>query len=332
MKHRRGLPAGMTLVELLVVIAIIATLVGLLLPAVQAARESARRTQCGNHIRQLAIAWQTHHSSQGHFPGGGWGWEWVGDPDRGFGRGQPGAWIFNILPHIEQEPLWSMAAGIDDAAAKRRTLSEMCQVPLPILHCPSRRPAKLTLAKGHWAPPNANRIREVAKTDYAANCGSTARVDWVHPTNVANGESDQWWTTNGDPLFARLDGVSGSGSYVTAAHVTDGLSNTYLVGEKNLNPDCYDGVIAYSRYDGGDNEVAYGGWNRDYYRSAYYGTPRPDTPSFRGETIFGSAHTGSIAMAFADGSVRQVPYSVDAEVHRRLASRNDGQPAGPGDL
>jgi len=332
MKYRRGFPTGMTLVEILVVIAIIATLIGLLLPAVQAARESARRVQCGNHIRQFATAWTAHHASHGHFPGGGWGWEWVGDPDRGFGRGQPGAWIFSILPYIEQEPLWSMAAGISDTATKRQKLTEMCQTPLPILHCPSRRPAKLTLAKGHWAPPNANRVREVAKTDYAANCGSSGHVDWVHPANTANGESEQWWAANGEPLFQKLNGVSGSGALINSAHITDGLSNTYLVGEKHLNPDCYDGVIAYSRYDAGDNEVAYAGWNRDFYRSSRYGTPRRDTPALSAHTIFGSGHPLSINMAFADGSLRSVPYDVDPDVHRRLASRNDREIASPDDL
>ena len=86
-----------TLVELLVVIAIIAMLVTLLLPAVQAAREAARNTQCLNQVRQMALAWLNHESAQGFYPSSGWGWRWQGDPDRGYGKDQPGGCFYDIL-------------------------------------------------------------------------------------------------------------------------------------------------------------------------------------------------------------------------------------------
>src|SRR5262245_41163640 len=93
---------GFTLVELLVVVAIIGILVALLLPAIQSARESARKAQCADNIKNLTLAALNHHDVIRHFPTGGWGWSWVGDPDRGFGKDQTGGWMFNILPFIEE--------------------------------------------------------------------------------------------------------------------------------------------------------------------------------------------------------------------------------------
>src|SRR5262245_38768587 len=100
---RRG--AAFTLVELLVVIAIIGVLVALLLPAVQAAREAARRSQCANNLKQMALACLSHHDAKGYFPSSGWAWGVTGDPDRGSGKEQPGSWCYNILPYMEQQAL-----------------------------------------------------------------------------------------------------------------------------------------------------------------------------------------------------------------------------------
>src|SRR5580704_3307891 len=91
-----------TLVELLVVITIIGILVALLLPAVNSARESGRRAQCANNLKQLSAACLQHDEGQGYYPGGGWGSSWVGDPSLGYGRRQPGSWLYSILPNLDQ--------------------------------------------------------------------------------------------------------------------------------------------------------------------------------------------------------------------------------------
>jgi prepilin-type N-terminal cleavage/methylation domain-containing protein len=323
-----------TLIELLVVIAIIALLIGLLLPAVQTARESARRAACGNNLRQLGIAWQAHAAAHDAYPGGGWGWDWIGDPDRGRGRDQPGGWVYNTLDFLEQTTLRQLGAGQTDPARKRAALTQLATVPLQVLHCPSRRPASITAVKPHWRPPNANFTGMVAKSDYAANLGDCDFPDIADPSSYATGDNQAWWN---EPVqksrLAKLNGLAAWGNTVVPAHVRDGTSNTYLVGEKSLNPDSYGGVgeSGSATYDLGDNEVAYTGFNRDIVRSANW-PPRRDTPGLNTGMHFGSAHHGGFAMCFADGAVRWLPYTLDPLVHRRLAVRNDGNPVSPDGL
>ena len=130
--------AGFTLIELLVVMSIISILIGLLIPAVQAAREAARRTQCVNNLHQIGLAVLQHEVAKQYFPTGGWGWWWVGDPDRGTDENQPGGWIYNILPYIEQQAVHDLGMG-KDTATKQSMAVQMQGTIIPGFNCPSRR-------------------------------------------------------------------------------------------------------------------------------------------------------------------------------------------------
>src|SRR5215469_8840286 len=106
LRSLRGARRGFTLIELLVVITIIGILIALLLPAINAAREAARRFSCSNNLKQMGIAVSNHLSAYKCLPTGGWGWDWIGDPNRGFGRRQPGDWAFCLLPWMEHKEMW----------------------------------------------------------------------------------------------------------------------------------------------------------------------------------------------------------------------------------
>ena len=127
---------GFTLVELLVVITIIGVLIALLLPAVQAAREAARQAQCSNNLKQMALACLSHEQANGFLPSSGWGWTWAGDPDRGFGKKQPGGWHFSILPYMGLDNVHDVGLGKNYAGDVIAA-----ETPVSTFGCPTRRPA-----------------------------------------------------------------------------------------------------------------------------------------------------------------------------------------------
>jgi prepilin-type N-terminal cleavage/methylation domain-containing protein/prepilin-type processing-associated H-X9-DG protein len=315
---------GFTLVELLVVITIIGILISLLLPAVQAAREAARRSQCSNNLRQLGLGALQHLEAHGYFPTGGWGYRWVGDPDRGFGHSQPGGWVYNILPYIEQQALHDAGKGLSDAE-KRTAAARVVMTPLALLNCPTRR-QPLLYPQGASVPLNADSISMSAKTDYAANSGSDGSSFETSGPSLGNipaidAGTYAWNVTS-------RNGICYQVSEVKMAQVRDGASNTILIGEKYLNADHYTtGAM------GGDNETMYGGPNVDNFRMTYYNATNPsaskvpwqDRPGIIAPWRFGSAHASGCNMVFCDGSVRQMSYSVDPLTFSYLGSRSDMQ-------
>jgi prepilin-type N-terminal cleavage/methylation domain-containing protein len=299
--------AAFTLVELLVVIAILAMLVTLLLPAVQAARESARRAQCMNHLKQIALAALNHESAQGFFPHGGWGFRCMGLPDRGFGPEQPGGWVYNILPFIEEEALHQLGAPQPTA----EHLKQVAETPVAALNCPSRRESRPFQAgplpwQPYWTAP----LEVVARNDYAVNAGHL-RIDHAGPASRDGPR----------PPVAITAGVAGRAWVVDVQKITDGLSKTYLVAEKYVNPDNY-----LNGQDLGDNENTYIGSDRDVFRHSFQ--PCRDRPGLDCSYSFGSAHSSGFQAVFCDGAVRMVDFSVDVAVHERLVDRSDGRGGG----
>ena len=296
---------GVSLIELLVVIAIVAALMALLLPAVQAAREAARRTACRNHLKQIGLAMLNHESTHGRLPSNGWGWGWVGEPDRGSGKSQPGGWIYQLLPHVEATAVMSLP--------KER----MVQTPVPLFVCPSRRSPEpsatlptLNLRNAPWTPLSA-------KTDYAINEGDfITDTPEGPPTLVAGDDPNYPWTD-----VSKATGVCFLRSEIGLRDITDGASNTYLAGEKYVTRGNY-----RTAGDAGHDQSLYSGVDLDLNRWTL--DPPSQDATGRGERSFGSIHVGGCQFLLCDGSVRTIRYNIDSVVHRQVGTRADGWPRG----
>ncbi len=309
--------AAFTLVELLVVIAIIGILVGLLLPAVQAAREAARRVQCMNNIKQIALAAHHIESLQRKFPsysGEVAPYLAVFEPRRQKETSMMGAnWLIQVLYFAEQEAL----------AEDLRMLCTRGPVPLNpeteritrttvhFLYCPSRRSPSASPLHHSFL----TRFGEKgAKTDYAMNGGPAVNVDGSERHIQVT--QDGFWTL---------------GVKTRARDITDGLSSSYMVGEKAIdlarmdNGECFGDRAPLA----GDptNELA----SNSIVRFAQL-SPKQDT---RNNCLachnFGSSHPTGWGVAMADGSVRMMSYYTSIEIHKALSSINAGDVMDPSD-
>ena len=335
---RRSAYRGFTLVELLVVIAIIGILVALLLPAVQAAREAARRAQCQNHLKQMALGMLNHESANKHLPVGGWCAVLSGDPDKGNGKDQPGGWPYNILSYIEETALHDMGAGLP-TAQKNQVFMTRDATPVGAYYCPTRRPARaypISLRNAN----HAAQIPAAAKIDYAMNVGDAA---CNYDTDLAicaqpNPPKPYWntgvlWPTT--TIISNRDNPNPNPKLenvlVKIGQITDGTSKTYLVGECYRNPDtAISGPSAanddWPCYNGSqDDKERTVGYDARIYRIGH--PPTQDTPGAMPTSLrfaFGSAHPAGFYMAFCDGSVQFISYDIDLETHRQNGHRFDG--------
>jgi prepilin-type N-terminal cleavage/methylation domain-containing protein/prepilin-type processing-associated H-X9-DG protein len=303
---KRGLGApirrrfGFTLVELLVVIAIIGTLVGLLLPAVQAAREAARRMECTNNLKQIGLAAVLHHDSKKSFPSG-----------RNTRDNTGVSWAFRMLPYMEATNVfnaYNATYRCDDAqnsAAMRTAVSAFS--------CPSRRPP---IADRNFDNDNAAPLvlGVAAGSDYAANAGTFFNYS---PTSSGGVDPRQ-----AGPIFTF--------SKVSAAQVTDGLSQTFAIGDKHVPPVDPSWQRDMVQYWQGDVAIFAADNPNTQFRDT--GRGLASSPRDTNARKFGSLHPGVTNFVFLDGHVEPIANDIDGNILRWYSTIGDGNdPTAPGD-
>ena len=321
MKFRSSSRQGFTLVELLVVIAIIGVLVSLLLPAVQSAREAARRMQCSNHLKQMALATHNFHDTYKIFPtGGDTPWPWLPNYRNGgvgttFSSDKCGlGWAYQILPFTEKQAIYD----IDFGTNYNLTNDTIRSTTIPEYKCPSRRPTDLRRAGGIEC-----------LMDYAGATPWTAQYS-VNDEGGPFWQGDIWAVPQPNVIWLgciirtpwQITGM-GTGNplanskTIGFASITDGTSNTMLYGEKRLNK------TLYRSGDWHDDCGWTDGWDPDTMRTTTRGILR-DVPIGVSGYEFGAAHPGGMNAALADGSVRNLAYTMAPAVLHNLANRQDG--------
>jgi len=298
-----------TLVELLVVIAIIGVLVALLLPAVQAAREAARRTQCVNNLKQLAIAVHNFHDTHQKFPQNG----------SKFSQGSgtcctefSWSWIARSLPFFEQQPLFT-EAGIDDKSMKnnpsiaKNIKSLFCPSDVALL--PSNSPSKTRSDMQIWdhGPEALSNYKGVTGANWCWG-------NW--PFLGTNGSCDCFYqngTGLGDGIFFRTDILFRQ----RMAEITDGTSNTLMVGEDVPEYSAWCGW-AYSNHAVGTCAIP-----PNVNLNKQFGV----APTWNWENTysFRSRHPNGLQFALADGSVRFLRANIDLAIYRAAATTQGGE-------
>ena len=290
-----------TLVELLVVITIIGILIALLLPAVQAAREAARRMTCSNNLKQIGLAIHNYEQAQKCMPVC-WSY-YLGYPNDPARRR---SWTVMLLPYMEQQPLYDK---FDMAKTNLEPPNlALIQENLAVALCPSDGKARTPLARTDAASGIV-----LALTSYAGNVG-----DHHNDTDEGNGYPPRYG--NGSVSASTTRGtISRYGYSATFAEITDGLSNTFAVGEV---------VPAWCVWeDWGHQSFATTAYpinhrNREFKTGALAPTDHNNCIGFR------SMHPGGAHFAFCDGSVHFVSETIDVRTYRGLASRAGGEVLG----
>lgn len=299
---------GFTLVELLVVIAIIGILVGLLLPAVQSAREAARRMSCSNNVKQIALALHNYESAHKKFP---FGWNTHGT-----------LWSAMILPYIEQNNLYSTLE-FDESRnwATNDTPNELAGgVLLSGFRCPSM-PIEEHIESNSGIPQRV-------PVSYRAVGGSEVTSDDTSTRPIPDTKSFE---------MLNLNGMFYACSATTFGTIPDGTSNTFAIGESMTDPGFVkDGqgmdhwIIGSPQADpcrctGSNNGTEFSEAAGSTYMQMNLRIHDPAAHGRLMELAFGSYHTGGAYFGMADGSVQFVSDSINLETYRNLGAKNDGQ-------
>jgi len=300
--------SAFTLIELLVVIAIIAILIALLLPAVQQAREAARRIQCKIHLKQLALAVHNYESTFTTLPINRYGdYAYTAFWNYGFEDSYSWSWLATILPYIGQAPLWN-AANIPHVKLKD---SPQLAASVSVFNCPSD-----GLSGGSARNELSHYLRTnplVGMTNYKGVQGANfCSGDW--PNNSVNGGGCDPWENGDGPLYAM--------NWVRPARwrdFVDGTTNTLLIGEQEYHPN-----------DPGNGRFGMGyAWAHSVEASATAAIPinarRPNGAFYapgdwEGRNGFRSRHTGGSQFALADGSTRFLSENMALGLYRALAT------------
>jgi prepilin-type N-terminal cleavage/methylation domain-containing protein/prepilin-type processing-associated H-X9-DG protein len=292
---------GFTLVELLVVIAIIGILVAFLLPAVQAAREASRRSQCQNNLKQIGLAVQNHHDARRAFPMGRNGWDQ-----------KAVSWAFFLLPYLEETAIynsWVPTERVDNDrnAATMRT-------PIEAYACPSRRRAAADRNfDNNNKPPLVLGAGTLA--DYSANTGIKLMTGMTSDEN-SGGIFGNYSRIVAGPIF--------SGSHISARQVEDGLSKTIAIGERHLPPVPPNTDEAMKDYVIGDTAAIPGDTPNTTFRCAENGLATSiDDPD---KEKFGSSHSsGAVQCVFLDGHVAGLNRDMEVTVLKALSTIGGGE-------
>jgi len=301
----RRRPWGLTLIEVLVVIAIIGLLIALLLPAVQAAREAARRMHCANNLKQIGLAVLSYVTQFNELPISINNWV---DPDPGGAPQKNGkSSLVSILPQLEQQPLFDLFAinGFNgDFNSGGGLRSPGCftavQIPLAVFLCPSDPDARNpVLSQPEWPG------QPLAATSYKGVAGDTRMEGDPFPGS----EPDTHASGHCNGLFWRNDYLEGH----RWADVRDGTSNTLMIGEALPQ---YDEHAAWA--------FANGTWGLCSIPPNY--DPSPPTPNFHPTSLgFRSRHPGGVQFVFADGSARFIKQTIASPTYRALSTRSGGE-------
>ena len=288
-----------TLLELIVVVAIIGVLISLLLPAIQHARESARRMSCSNNMHQLGVALHSYHQAKKRLPPG-WIVTDLSAPGAKPKDDSGWAWGALLLPFIEQVPLESgfvnLQLGIQhDENQFSRTQS------IAVFHCPSSgQPDIFTLTGTHRC--GGMPLTDLAASDYV---GVTASSSQMIP--IAKCETVPW--SSEDAVFAFNQSVS-------LRDIADGVSQTFLIGERSCQafPSAWAGALPEGEYA------------RGRVLGLIDTPPQAASVAERENVEFASYHPGGSQFLLADGAVRLVTVEIDPALFKALGTRNGGEP------